>query len=94
MLDTNCPHPLSKRDASALIGVLANLEGIVWTTGIDDHAVQKLLTRLESDRVAAPLAVSSDLRHNLRQALNDLNQQLRYALGEYDSPHNTAPVPR
>ena len=77
MLDTNCPHPLSKRDASALIGVLANLEGLVWVNGVDDHAVQTLLTRLESDGVAAPLAVSSDLRYNLRQALNDLNQQLR-----------------
>ena len=94
MLDTNCPHPLSKRDASALIGVLANLEGLVWTTAIGDHAVQKLLTRLQSDGVAAAAGDNTDLRYHLRQALNDLNQQLRYALGEYDSPHNTAPVPR
>ncbi|PXA68263.1 hypothetical protein [Cryobacterium arcticum] len=94
MPDTNCPHPLSKRDASALIGVLANLEGLVWTTGVDDHAVQKLLTRLESDGIAAPPGDSTEVRYNLRQALNDLNQQLRYALGEYDSPHNSAPVPR
>jgi hypothetical protein len=92
--DTNCPHPLSKRDAAALVGVLANLEGLVWVAGLDDHSVQTLLHRLESDGIAAPLGEGADPRYNVRQALNDLNQQLRYALGEYDSPHSSAPVPR
>ena len=82
MLDTNCPHPLSKRDASALVGVLANLEGLVWVNGVDDHAVRKLLARLEIEGIAAPTADATDMRYALRQALNDLNQQLRYALGE------------
>lgn len=94
MPDTNCPHPLSKRDAAALVGILANLEGLVWVTGLDDHAVHTLLNRLQSDGIAAPLDDGADPHYHLRQALNDLNQQLRYALGEYDSPHSSAPVPR
>ncbi|WP_104163548.1 hypothetical protein [Cryobacterium sp. N22] len=94
MNDTNCPHPLSKRDAAALVGILANLEGLVWVAGLDDSSVETLLHRLESDGIAAPLGEGADPRYNVRQALNDLNQQLRYALGEYDSPHSSAPVPR
>ena len=94
MPDFNCPHTLSQRDAAALVGVLANLEGLVQVAALDDHAVQTLLHRLRSDGIAAPLSVGADPRHTLRQALNDLNQQLRYALGEYDSPHRSAPVPR
>lgn len=95
MPDTNCPHPLSRRDAAALIGILANLENLAGATGLDHHAVQTLLTRLGRDGIAAPRSDddTADARRNLRQALNDLNQQLRYALGEYDSPHSGAPVP-
>jgi hypothetical protein len=94
MSNPNCPNPLSQCDAAALIGVLANLEGLVWVNGIDDHAALTLLDRLESDGIAAPAATAVDVRYNLRQALNDLNQRLRYTLGEYDSPPNSAAVPR
>ncbi|TFC01652.1 hypothetical protein E3O42_09780 [Cryobacterium adonitolivorans] len=91
MPDINCPHPLSTRDAAALVGVLASLEGLVLVAGLEDHAVQTLLRRLESDGIASPLGEGEDPGFHLRQALNDLNQQLRYALGEYDSPQAWAP---
>lgn len=29
----------------------------------------------------------------MRQAVNDLNQRLRYVLGEYDEPPGSTPVP-
>lgn len=91
MPEINCPHPLSTRDAAALVGVLASLEGLVVAAGLDEQAVQVLLRRLESDGIAAPQSEGLDPRANLRQSLHELDQQLRYALGEYDSPQSWAP---
>ncbi|WEO76370.1 hypothetical protein BJQ94_13480 [Cryobacterium sp. SO2] len=94
MTDTDCPHPLSRRDAAALIGILANLEGLVWVSRIDDDDVEMLRGRLKQDGATTPVSAGAGPRVQLRQALNDLNQRLRYTLGEYNSPPDPEPVPR
>lgn len=45
-------------------------------------------------RVRDVTAVRSQLQErDLRQAISDLNQRLRYAAGEYDSPPPPVPLP-
>jgi hypothetical protein len=46
----------------------------------------QLLERLSRRFLSERLTAEGDGGHNVQQALNDLNHQLRYALGEYDSP--------
>ena len=50
---------------------------------------KRFANRLSRDGL---LAADADGRQ-LRQSLNDLNQRLRYVLGEYDGPPESKPVP-
>ena len=76
--DGACPRPLERRDALALIGLTAVLGGHLLAGDLDPHLVDHLARRLGTD--GPP---------ELRLALGDLTERLRYALGEYDQP----PVP-
>ena len=86
---TLCPRPLSRTDAAALIGLLATLEGETWVGSVDPDVIRHLSKRLAKDGLLTPHA---DQR-TFRQALNDLNHRLRYALGEYDEPPQPTPLP-
>jgi hypothetical protein len=73
--DGACPRPLDRRDAVALIGLAAVLEAHLLAGDLDPHVADHLGRRLGTD--GPP---------ELRLALGDLTQRLRYALGEYDQP--------
>ena len=81
----NCPNPLSQRDAIALIGLTATLNGLVRSGNIDPHARERLRSRLHRDG-ALPSEVATEPGEELSAALDALNQRLRWVLGEYDSP--------
>jgi hypothetical protein len=84
-----CPRPLLQKDTSAIIGILANLEGLIWVGDLDESAVEKLRLRAVQDGYLAEEAND----HDLRQSLNDLNHRVRYALGEYGSPRLPEALP-
>jgi hypothetical protein len=69
-----------RQDAEALIGMLAVLEGHLINGDLDAHVVQRL-----SERLVGPRAGAAELRVEL----GNLNQWLRYALGEHDEPPTT-----
>jgi hypothetical protein len=73
---------LGTRDATALVGLTAVLEGHLLTGHLDPHVVDHLVNWLRSAGVLGP----TDGPPELRLLLGDLNQRLRYALGEYDEP--------
>jgi hypothetical protein len=75
--DGVAPNPLDERDAEALIGVMAVLEGHLVAGDLDPHVVGSL-----SERLVGPGAGAA----GLRVALSNLNHRLRYVLGEYDDP--------
>ena len=83
------PNPVQHRDAGVLIGILAVLEGAIWTGSSDEQTAGKIAERFVQEGL---LAGDYDQR-DLRQALGDLNQRLRYAAGEYDSPPESVPLP-
>lgn len=74
-----CPHPLLRRDAAALIGVLATLEAHVRSRSIDAGGVAQLRRRLVRDGV-----VTAPGQDDVPEALYRLNQAVRTALGEDD----------
>jgi hypothetical protein len=76
----DAPHLLDSGDAEALIGLLAVLEGHLISGDLDPHVVDRL-----SERAVRPGAGAAELR----VALGNLNQRLRYVLGEHDEP----PIP-
>lgn len=76
------PHPILASDVKALIGILAVLEGEAMVDGIDPALAMRLRERL----VRADLVPSGSHPSQMPQALGDLNQRLRHALGEYDLP--------
>jgi hypothetical protein len=78
--DGAAPNPLSQEDAAALIGVLAVLEGHLINGDLGPHVVDRL-----SERVVGPGTGAAELR----VALGNLNQRLRYVLGEHDEPPTT-----
>lgn len=80
---------MTPHDLAALIGLLATLEGHLMAGDVDPHVVDHLLSRLAQDGLVSQDAGEQDLR----QALNDLNHRLRFALGEYDEPSRSIPVP-
>lgn len=86
------PRALSRKDASALIGLLATLEGQLMVDQKEDGVPE--WARRVADRLARDglLDAPGDERE-LRQSINDLNQRLRYVLGEYDDPPERLPVP-
>lgn len=77
-----CPRPLLVRDARALIGILAGLEGESLIGQLDEGTSAYLRGRLARDGMLPESSTSRDLR----QALNDLNQRLRYVSGECSAP--------
>ncbi len=85
------PRALRTVDASALIGLLAQLEGELMVSEQQSMPgwAKGLATRLSRDGL---LATDTDPRQ-LRQCLNDLNHRVRYALGEYDDPPTPSAVP-
>ncbi len=83
------PRSCQPRDLSALIGLLAVVEGELMTGQVSRHLSGRIRDRLE--RVELLEAGGTD--RDLRQALNDLNHRLRYALGEYDEPPRPLAVP-
>ena len=84
--DAVCPRPLSRRDAEAVIGLLAVLEGHAMGPGADQRLLDRLSQRLR------PGAPSGTDQREFRQSVNDLNHRVRYALGEYDVPPEPQPV--
>jgi hypothetical protein len=75
--DGAAPNPLGRQDAAALIGVMAVLEGHLVVGDLDPHVVDRLSERLVGRGAGAA---------ELRVALGNLNQRLRYVLGEHDEP--------
>ena len=84
-----CPHSVLARDARALVGLLAVIEGEATASTLDADVRARVSRRFTS---VGLLPDGADDRE-FRQALNDLNQRLRYALGEYDDPPHPMPVP-
>jgi hypothetical protein len=75
----SCPHPLSRPDAAAVIGVLATVEVHVRNGTLDADGVADLRRRLTRDgRLPEPG------RDDVAGALSGLTQALRTALGEHD----------
>ncbi|MEV7628315.1 hypothetical protein [Actinoplanes sp. NPDC089786] len=74
------------RDLAALIGLLAVLEGELMVGGVSSHLLGRLRERLAHEGLIAPAATEDQLC----QAIHDLNQGLRYALGEFDEPPSSA----
>ena len=80
-------RPVYVRDVEALIGWLAVVEGEVWGGAGRERLIARLRQRFE--RVG--LLTESDDERAFRQAMSDMNQRLRFVLGEYADP--PAPVP-
>jgi hypothetical protein len=79
-IDPTCPNPLLSSDAAALIGLLAVLEEAIWTDMLPGDFAEKVQARFARAGLLRAQAEDRDLR----QAVADLNQRLRYVLGEYD----------
>jgi hypothetical protein len=75
-------RPVAPADLTVLIGLLATLEGHRVVGDIDDLVAGQLYECF-GDAGLVPADGDVDA---LPQALGDLNQRLRYALGEYDVP--------
>jgi hypothetical protein len=76
-------------DLRTLIQVLAVLQGRISVGDVSDEAVAALGKRLAYDAGHQ----DGDVERYVRQVLDDLGQRLRYALGEYDVPPKSEPVP-
>jgi Regulator of ribonuclease activity B len=75
------PNPLSRQDAAALIGILTTLEGELVAGDVADELLRTLVRSMRNDGV---LPAGWEDRAGLRKALSDLNQRVRYTLGEYE----------
>lgn len=82
-------QPVSTQDAIALIGMLAVLEGELTTRSLPGSFVARLSERLRF----ADLAPPGTEEREVRQAINDLNHRLRFAIGEYPDPPEAMRVP-
>ncbi|GAB3346157.1 hypothetical protein RMN56_09325 [Micromonospora halotolerans] len=88
--EVTCPNPVLRSDAAVLVGLLAELEGCVWADILPREFVDKVRARF----VRAGHLTQGAGDYELRQALNDMNHRLRYALGEYDAPPQPIELPR
>ena len=70
---------MDERDLAALIGILAVLEGELVGGEVSPHLAGRIRERLERVALVAPGGTACEVR----QALDDLNQRLRSALGEH-----------
>ena len=82
------PNPVQHRDANVLIGILAILEGVIWGGQLDEWVTSKIAERF----VQAGLLAADHGQYDLRQAISDMNQRIRYAAGEYDTPPSSVPL--
>jgi hypothetical protein len=87
--DDLSPRSCRRQDTAALIGLLAVLEGEIWAGEVSPHLRDRIGRRLTREALVGP----SPTERDLRQAINDLNHRLRYALGEYDELPSPQPVP-
>jgi len=85
--EASCPNPVLR--AAALVGLLVVLETAVWTDALPRQLIEKVRGRLAHEGLLEDRAGDRELR----QAVNDLNHRLRYALGEYDERPQPLPVP-
>jgi hypothetical protein len=76
-----CPRPLSRQDASALIGITGMLGGELMLGQLDGDLERHLRERLTRDGL-----LGAGRTEDLTAALDDLGQRLHYALGAYDQP--------
>jgi hypothetical protein len=83
------PKAVERRDAEVLTGILAILEGVIWGGQLDERVTSKIAERF----IQAGLLAADHGRYDLRQAISDMNQRIRYAAGEYDSPPPSIPLP-
>ena len=74
-----CPRPLTRGDAAALIGILAVLEGQILGHHIGTEVLDQFRRRLTDDGL-----LRADEESDVPAALEELNQRVRFALGEYD----------
>ena len=82
------PNPVQRRDAEALTGILAVLDGVIWGGTLDEWTTGQIAERL----VRLGLLTADHNRHGVHQALDDLIQRLRHIAGEYDSPPPPVPL--
>ena len=87
--DARVPNPVQRHDAGVLIGILAILEGLIWADQLDEQTTRKIAERFVQEGL---LSEGYDQR-DLRQAISDMNQRIRYAAGEYDTPPESVPLP-
>lgn len=83
------PNPVFRRDLVALVGVLADLEGEIAVGEMPGYLADMVRLRL----AGAGLTTENANSRELRQAIDDLNQRLRYGIGEYSAPPKPIPVP-
>jgi hypothetical protein len=83
------PNPVQHRDANVLIGILAILEGSIWAGQLDEDTTSRVAERFVQQGL---LGADYD-QHDLRQAIGDMNQRIRYTAGEYDTPPPSIPLP-
>lgn len=88
-MQTPTPNPVGRQDTEVLIGWAASLEGELMGDGVPESMQDKLRRRL----VDADLLRQGADGRELRQAINDLNHRLRFALGEYAELPASIPVP-
>jgi hypothetical protein len=86
---SSVPNPVQRRDAEVLVGILAILDGVIWGGTLDEWTTSNVAERF----VGQGLLTVDHNRHDVHQALDDLIQRLRYAIGEYDSPPPSIPLP-
>ena len=87
--DTLAPRSCHARDLSALVGLLAVIEGELMAGDVSRHLSGRIRDRFERMELLEPGGTERDLR----QSINDLNHRLRYALGEYNEPPRPLAVP-
>ena len=83
-----CPRPLPERDAEVLIGVLAALEVELMMSQLSAGHLDQLSRRFAS----VGLTTHGASHRELRQAIDNLGQRLRY-VGEYEVLPEPMPVP-
>jgi hypothetical protein len=81
------PNPLPRRDAAALLGLVVVLQGELLAGEVSPRFAARLTYRLASTGLLPENASVGELC----AVLDDMNQRLRYVLGEYDTPPEPAP---
>lgn len=88
--EATCPNPVLRSDAVVLVGLLAVLENLIWGDELPREFLDKVRERFVQEEHLTQGAADFELR----QAVNDMNHRLRYALGEYDAPPQPIELPR